>query len=118
MAKSKCTEEAIKLARKAKGSGMSNRDMAAYIGIDEATLYRWLASPKSENQRAFCETIKKAESEYKAALRTRILKASEGSWQAAAWMLERQYPDEYAKRDRREKVEEDTVPTITFDFGA
>lgn len=28
---------------------------------------------------------------------TRIMKASDNTWQAAAWLLERRYPDRYAK---------------------
>lgn len=44
--------------------------------------------------------LKKAEVERKATLVGRIMDASGDSWQAAAWLLERKYPQEYAKAQR------------------
>lgn len=45
--------------------------------------------------------IEKAKSERKAVMVQTITKAAQGgTWQAAAWYLERQYPAEYARPDR------------------
>lgn len=93
----KCTEQLVIDAVRLKKNGMSNKDMASCLGIAERTFYKWLNDPKSENQRQLGQSLKSAEAEFKAALRSRIMKASEGDWKAAAWMLERQYPDEYSR---------------------
>ena len=95
----RCTQEVIADAVKFKKNGMSNKDIAACIGISEKSFYRWVNEPKSDMQRQFGQALKNSEAEFKAALRSRIMKASdEGAWQAAAWMLERGYPDEYGRR--------------------
>ena len=57
----------------------------------------------------FSVAIKKAEAECKVARIQTILKASEKSWQAAAWWLERRCPDEYS---RIPKEEPENVITI------
>lgn len=44
--------------------------------------------------------IKKAYSKYKAVHIARINEASKNEWQASAWMLERKFPDEFAKPDK------------------
>ncbi len=48
----------------------------------------------------YLKPLKKGEVERKAALVGRIMDASGDSWQAAAWLLERKYPQEYAKAQR------------------
>ena len=98
MTRPKCDKQTIDQAVKYKRNGMNNKDIAACIGISERTFYKWLNEPKSENQIQFGQSLKNAESEFKAALRSRIMRASDDSWQAAAWMLERLYPDEYGKK--------------------
>lgn len=113
----RCTDQVIQDAIAMKKNGASNKDIAAYIGVSERTFYRWLNTPTSEKQRQFSQSIKKAEPEFKAALRSKIIDAAQhGSWQAAAWMLERLYPDEYGRKDRVQaeaKVEQ--VPVIVDD---
>lgn len=86
-------------------------------GIHEATLYRWLNKPSSKLHRALGESLKKAEADYKRTLLTTIREAAlrkNGQWTAAAWLLERKYPDEYAQtaRDRGERAE--TAPQIVL----
>lgn len=99
MAYPKCTYEVINDAFKLKKNGMNNKDICAYLGINETTFYRWMNDFQDEMHCKFRESLKKAESEYKSALRSYILKAAENKdWKAAAWMLERQYPEEYARK--------------------
>jgi hypothetical protein len=76
---------------------MSNRDICAYVGITETTFYEWLLRPSRKQEVKFSESLKKAETAFKQALRQKILKHTDDSWQAAAWLLERQYPEEYAR---------------------
>ena len=88
--------DAVRLCR----VGMMDKDIAAYLGVAPQTFSRWINHPSTENQRELCEALKKGEVERKAALVGRIMDASGDSWQAAAWLLERKYPQEFAKPQR------------------
>lgn len=104
MAKPKLTEELIDRMVSLKGDGLSNHDICCAVGIHEATLYRWIGNPRNKLQRALCERLKKAESDYKLALLGTIRSAAMARhqyWTAAAWLLERKYPDEYGKAERQ-----------------
>lgn len=102
-----------------KKAGVWHKDIAAYIGVSEETFSRWINHPKTANQRQLSQALKKAESERKASLLTMIYNAatSPRTWQAAAWLLERQYPDEFAKRPAAipEEQKTDDIPIIVFE---
>lgn len=99
MPKPKCTPDLIRRAVKLKKGGANNVDIAKAVGIAESTFYRWVSTPTSENQRELSESLKKAEADYKNALQGIIAKAAqERDWKAAAWLLERKYPDEYGRK--------------------
>lgn len=93
-------EEAAKLIE----AGVHQRHVAQALGIHEATWYRWLQegeNAKSGIKREFYEAIKKAEGRAIVRNIAQIQKAAqEGNWQAAAWWLERRYPDEYGKKEK------------------
>ena len=96
----KLTKEGIKDALRLCRVGMTDKDIAAYLGVAPETYSRWINHPRTDNQRQLCQAMKKGEVERKAALVNRIMNASDVSWQAAAWLLERKYPQEYAKAQR------------------
>ena len=83
--------------------GASNKDAATLAGIGESTFYDWQqeklpdGKPNPSYFVEFVESIKKAELKRKKALINKII-AKDNSWQAAAWYLERQYPDEFKER--------------------
>lgn len=80
------------------------------LGIHHSTFYRWIGEPKNKLQRALSDGLKKEESEFKHTLLTTIRAAALARnqyWTAAAWLLERKYPDEYGKADRRRDESED-----------
>ncbi len=85
--------------------GCSFKDACAMEGISYETFRTWqgeksVFSPvgHSSLQRAKADVaIKKAEIECKVARIQTTLKASDKSWQAAAWWLERRYGDEYGR---------------------
>jgi transposase len=97
MSKEKLNKEAIKDAVRLTKTGLLDSDIAAYLGVHPSTFSRWINHPATENQRQLCKALKKAEVERKGALLGRILRASDETWQAAAWVLERRYPAEFAK---------------------
>ncbi len=104
MPKPKLTEEMVEQAIKLKGDGLSNGDIICALGIAESTFYRWIGYPKNKLQRALSEGLKKEEAQFKQALLTTIRAAALARnqyWTAAAWLLERKYPDEYGKTERQ-----------------
>ena len=121
MSKDKCTREAVDKAVGLKQSGVSDKDIAAALCVHPSTFSTWVNHPRTDNQRKLSKALKKAESDYKAYLLKLIRKqAAERDWKAAAWLLERKYPQEFARCERKpEPRPEDVpdVPTFTFDEG-
>ena len=90
MPKEKLTKELVREAVTLVQSGASNKDVIAYLGVNQATFYRWLNTPKTENQRELCKLLKKAETERKVWHLQRIHKAAEEGNAAALAALEKQ----------------------------
>ena len=118
MAKARCTKEAIEKAVELKKRGALDKDIAAALLVRPDTFSKWINHPKSDMQRQLGQALKRVEADYKASLLTIIYNAGvNGQWQAAAWILERKYPDEYARRERstvEAKVEQ--VPQVVDDL--
>lgn len=100
-------------------SGAYNETAAAFAGIAESTFYAWLANAQKDRETnpeqgtdftEFQEAVEKAQAEAELDKLLIIGKAARGqptaegvpgtpgSWQAAAWMLERKHPDRYGRR--------------------
>lgn len=78
--------------------GATRKDASLAAGISQETFCQWMNSFPE-----FAEAVEKAESEDKLRMLAAITKASqEGSWQAAAWRLERKDPDNYGRRERQD----------------
>lgn len=88
---------------------------AAYAGISKNTLYDWLKRGEREKQRVeknprfkirksekiyvdFSDAVEKALAEAEIRDVMRIEKAAGEQWQAAAWRLERKFPDRWGRR--------------------
>ena len=102
MSKEKLTKEGIEKAVKYCRAGLPDCQIAAILGVPKTTYSRWINHPTTSNQRELCERLKKADAEREANLVSRIMRASDDTWQAAAWLLERRYPERYAKPTRPE----------------
>ncbi len=92
---------------------------AAFAGIDKTTLHDWMrrgareidrlekdpkATPNKDEAKfvEFRHSVKKALAEAEIRDVLTIGKAAEGGqWQAAAWRLERKFPDKWAKREHK-----------------
>jgi len=75
---------------------------AQYGGVHYQTFLDWMEKGRADVAKqpylAFYEAIKLCEGKAVAGWLAKIEKAaSEGSWQAAAWKLERRYPKEYGR---------------------
>jgi hypothetical protein len=79
-----------------RGSPISLACLAA--GICETVFYRWQASDAE-----FSQDVKRARGGYAQECLDNIRAAGVGgAWQASATYLERQYPDEFSRRERHE----------------
>ena len=118
MAKPKITQELVEQAAELKRNGLSNADIIAALGISETTFYRWLQKPTCKLYRALKESLKRAEAEYKGELLETIkataTREKNPQWTAAAWLLERRYPDEFAQTTRKGDSTTDDVPHISL----
>ena len=75
---------------------------AACVGISRDTFYQWMKKGARGQKPyvAFAQAVDQALAESEARDLGTILKASQASWQAAAWRLERRFPDRYGRHDR------------------
>ena len=75
-------------------------------GIPDRTYFVWKAKGARPQAAAFYrqfhQAVEKALAEAERGCVVRIVRASERYWQAAAWMLERRWPDTWARRERLE----------------
>lgn len=97
--KSKATPQTLKIIFGAIRNGASQRDAAALAGISEDTLSLW------KRDLDFSEQMRQKEVEFKMDQVKIVQKAATKTWQAAAWLLERKYPNEYTNRVRIEQPE-------------
>lgn len=118
MAKPKCIQELIDKAAEMKRRGLTNRDICQAVGIAEQTFYRWINKPANRLHRSLSEALKKAEAEYKGELLESIMETAtrqkNPQWTAAAWLLERKHPDEYAQTTRKNEDAGEDAPQIVL----
>jgi len=110
--KSKLNEQVVERFIRAIKLGCPIKDACGCAGISETTYYRWMQLADSDHRgskkyREFREQVKVAEGEATASWLAIIEKAArEGSWQAAAWKLERRR-DMFIPKTRQEVTGKD-----------
>lgn len=97
----KLTKEVQDKVALAVGLGAPYELAALYAGLDRTTVWDWLK--KGENQtegpfREFSNAVKKAEGDGVVGCLASVRKAGQQQWQAAAWWLERKFPESFALR--------------------
>jgi hypothetical protein len=106
--RSKYTPETVDKLTQAIRLGATYKLACDYAGIDVSTLHDWV-NTKPE----FSTAIKDAEGKGALGWLAKIEQAaSDGNWQAAAWKLERRYPEMYG-RQRMEITGADNGPIQT-----
>lgn len=95
---------------------------AAAAGITEKTYYQWLRWGRSDAAadapyRDFATRVERALSEGEARNVTLVASAATENWQAAAWMLERRWPERWARVNLREKDERPAQPDPADPFA-
>jgi transposase len=88
---------------------------AACSGIHKDTFYHWMKRGARGDKAyvAFAEAVHRAMAESEAMDLAIIQRASTTQWQAAAWRLERRFPEKYGRRDAS-KID----AKVTVDVGA
>lgn len=102
--------------------GMTQKQTADLVGVRESTISNW----KKEHPE-FRDKVEKANAVFARTNVKIIQKAASRTWQAAAWLLERRYPEIYAKRevqlhkfddDHEELSQEEKIARLRGIFGA
>jgi len=85
-------------------AGMSQKAACEYVMISVSTFCRWMAegetAPKGSKSREFLECMEKAKSEAIHRNLLQIQRAAAKDWRAAAWFLERRYPEDWSLKRR------------------
>lgn len=113
--KPKLNQKMLETIVELKSHGLSDKDIYAAVGISHTTYYRWINKPSTKLQRALSEELKKAESAYKRQLLDTIKEAAVSRpqyWTAAAWILERKYPEEFGQN--RASTNDTEAPQIVL----
>lgn len=119
--------EILKDILEAISSGMSNKDACILAGISEESFYHIMRTiekaktdpdsvPHSEDYLQFSESLKRARLKFKEKRVANIAKSEQ--WQSDAWLLERQFPDEYGKKEKVElsgSVESTDLSGMSFE---
>lgn len=86
--------------------GMPLKQAAMLAGMSYETLNRWRIQGEAEDApaefRHFWQALRKAQAVAMERLVGRIQDAAGSDWKAAAWLLERRHPDEFARQQRLE----------------
>jgi len=80
-------------------TGCSLRAAAAAAGISESLLHLWLQRGREAQSgpfRAFFADVQQAIAASEEVLAAKVAAAGDRDWRAAAWLLERRFPDGYA----------------------
>jgi hypothetical protein len=110
----KYTKETVKKLCKSLEGFTGRINACKQAGIEFSTFHRWF---NDDRKKEFRKAIKKAEDHAGQGIRDRavlcIVKAMDVQWQAAAWWLERNYPNEFGKDVKpADEKEKDTTEVI------
>lgn len=108
-----CTPKVIQRVLEATNNHATSEVAAAWAGLATSTFYKYLAAGRDERERIlaggkpakgkapfveFADAVEKGRGQSAMSALAVIKSASVESWQAAAWLLERTRPKEYARR--------------------
>lgn len=100
----KLTDEITRTITQAIAAGNYQRTAMKLAGIGESTFYQWLELGRQGRKpyKEFAESVEKAQAQAEARNVAIIEQAASESWQAAAWWLERRFPDDWGRKERVE----------------
>jgi hypothetical protein len=101
-------------------------DETAYTraGVPKSTFYDWMGrgdpngtDPRDQRYRRFRAEVQRARAQGEAGLLAAVNSAAPRNWQAAAWLLERRWPEKWARVSQRETDDKDTPPAKRDPFA-
>ena len=113
----KLNQEIMKAIVSAILSGAYVETAAAFAGISKSTFYEWMrkgAKASKGKYFDFSDAIKKAMAEAELRDIMVVNRAAQSSWQAAAWKLERKYPDRWGRRENITMTGSEKPITINY----
>lgn len=91
--------------------GFTIKDTCEAVGIEQSTFFNWKNQGKRDKENGiksefleFLESIKKGKHKIKQLMLSKIVQAADENWNAAAWWLERKYPENYSLRPELRKT--------------
>jgi transposase len=98
--KSKCTTAVIDAIASALSEGLTFESACECGGVSKQTGYDWLKRGEAGEEPflTFSDAVKKAQALGEYALVRTIQDATVKHWQAAAWLLERRFPERWGRR--------------------
>lgn len=105
--KTKATPKTIAIILDAISQGLTQREASVLAGISEDTFSLWKRKDSD-----FSEQIRQKEIECKLYHIKNIKKASEKSWTASAWWLERKYKDEFSRNSKLDLQVNETLDQL------
>lgn len=107
---SKLTEDLTTTLEQVFAKGQTSiRSACEYVGIGESTFHAWMAS-NEDRYSEFQERIEKARaSAVQGYLEVIHNAAQNGTWQAAAWWLERVLPNQYGRKTTVDVISRDAL---------
>lgn len=100
--KTKLSQKITDAFTKAIGEGVSIVAACQFAGVCERTYYTWTSKGEAgkEPYIQFVQAIKKAEAKAEQRWVRVIETHAADTWTAAAWLLERRFPDRWGRRER------------------
>ena len=110
-------EDIISKVGEYKASGMSNTGVSDFLGISSRAYYNWINKGEADEENGeytiyvqFIHTLKKANETFKQSRLQNIVKAADSdNWQAAAWILERKFPEEFGRDRVKNEIDRDRL---------
>jgi len=96
------TPQMIEKAREMRAKGLSDQAIYTTLGICKDTFYKWIKKGEAGRKPYvdFADALKRGEARLEEDCVNGILEQGrKGNWQALAWILERLFPERYAKKD-------------------
>jgi hypothetical protein len=111
---SKLTAEVADRICQAILAGATIETAAAHAGIGASTFYDWIKRGRDGDQHyaEFVDQLDQAVATSEVRDLAIIARAAEEHWQAAAWRLERRFPERYARNRRVEMTGKDGGPVL------
>lgn len=92
--------------------GVTHKQAALQAGISESTFYLWRKKgreARSGQYREFVDALEVAEAKAEAGLTLQMRVHATKDWRAAAFMLERRFPDRWKKREQVDNTHQGVV---------